>query len=395
MFKTRTKPRRIAREADKEDPEDAEGEYILYTGSVVKRPGLSSNAKKPSKLRLSFGPSEGPEDDSEDVKGAGAKAGNGLLKSATERSTLKRSLNPPVGLGGLPLRAGGSEDRPTYSKDYLSELRNSTPSTPATVSAETSDNEGSSAELVPQLGSSQQVGQLVDNERALHIPTDAEIREKKERRARLAKEQDFISPDDAEDENEISLLPRKAKPESRLTRDDEDFAEGFDDFVEDGGIALGRKAQAEQRLKTRAEINEMIQNAEESSDDDDSEAERNRAYDAAQTRAGMDGLARHQEDGRSRVPTIITPIPRLPTVIEKFRGLLREKEAKKALLVRQMEALQREKAEIGVREVEIQNLITETGNKYEQLRLEAGLEKDTQITNAEPQMGRGLEDIGT
>lgn len=390
MFKTRTKPRRIAREADKEDPEDAED-----TGSVVKRPGLSSNAKKPSKLRLSFGPSEGPEDDSEDVKGAGAKAGNGLLKSATERSTLKRSLNPPVGLGGLPLRAGGSEDRPTYSKDYLSELRNSTPSTPATVSAETSDNEGSSAELVPQLGSSQQVGQLVDNERALHIPTDAEIREKKERRARLAKEQDFISPDDAEDENEISLLPRKAKPESRLTRDDEDFAEGFDDFVEDGGIALGRKAQAEQRLKTRAEINEMIQNAEESSDDDDSEAERNRAYDAAQTRAGMDGLARHQEDGRSRVPTIITPIPRLPTVIEKFRGLLREKEAKKALLVRQMEALQREKAEIGVREVEIQNLITETGNKYEQLRLEAGLEKDTQITNAEPQMGRGLEDIGT
>ena len=349
---------------------------------------------------MSFGPGQdGGEDTAKSTRSvvAGGDTASGLLRSATQKSSLKHSLNAPSPLENLALRAGRDEDRPSYSKDYLSELRNSTPTTPQTLSAETSDNEASLGELVtaPE-ETSRQVARPINLSGAAVIPTDAEIREKKERRARLAKEQEYISLDDGDDENQMSLLPRKTVPATRNVRDDEDFAEGFDEYVEDGGIALGKKAEATQRKKARAEMKGMIEAAVESSDEDDSEAERNRAYDEAQTRAGMDGLVRQDADSsRARVPTTITPIPRLPAVIERLRGLLREKEAKKAMLSKQMEALQKEKAEIAVREVEIQSLITETGKKYEQLQIESGLSQEAAAhANGDPIRGRGLEDIG-
>ena len=97
------------------------------------------------------------------------------------------------------------------------------------------------------------------------IPTDAEIREKKERRARLAKEQDFISLDndggntvieDVDDElnDEKILLPyaqraSSSKEETRLVRDNEDIAEGFDELVSDGRVALGKKVEREQKQR--------------------------------------------------------------------------------------------------------------------------------------------------
>ena len=348
---------------------------------------------------MSFGPGQdgGEDSTSSSSKAAGGEdTSGGLLRSATQKSSLKRSLNAPSSLENLALRAGRDEDRPNYSKDYLSELRNSTPTTPQTLSAETSDNEVSIGEIVSIPETTSQVARPADLGGAAVIPTDAEIREKKERRARLAKEQEYISLDDGNDGNQISLLPRKAAPATRNVRDDEDFAEGFDEYVEDGRVALGKKAEAAQRKKARAEMKGMIDAAEESSDEDDSEAERNRAYDEAQTRAGMDGLARRDADSsRARAPTIITPIPRLPAVIERLRGLLREKEAKKTMLSKQMEALQKEKAEIAIREVEIQNLITETGTKYEQLQIEAGLSQEAAAqANGGPMNGRGLENIG-
>lgn len=66
-------------------------------------------------------------------------------------------------------------------------------------------------------------------------------------------------------------------------------------------------------------------------------------------------------------------------------------------MINRMEDLRKEKADIAVREVEIQALIKEAGDNYERLRQEAGLtpgsEEDlsiaTDIKNA-----RGLESFG-
>jgi hypothetical protein len=62
-----------------------------------------------------------------------------------------------------------------------------------------------------------------------------------------------------------------------------------------------------------------------------------------------------------------------------------------------MEELRKEKADISVREVEIQALIKETGDHYEKLKQEAGVtpgsDADTPTTT-DFESSRGLENIG-
>ena len=320
----------------------------------------------------------------------------GLGRQVLEKSALQRSWTPSGSTESLPLRAGQDVDRPSYSQDYLKELRNSTPSTPKqTGSLNTSEDESERG-----LDIAAKFGEIVQVSGPSAIPSEAEIREKKERRARLAKEQDFISLDTGESD-ELSLLPKKEKPETRLVRDDEDFAEGFDEFVEDGKISLGKKAEREQRRRQRAEMKELINEAEDSSDEDDSDADRRAAYEDAQTRAGMDGLGHErtqQLPSRPKTPPKITSLPRLASSLERLRLSLSTMEYSKSQLVRRMEELRKEKVDIAVRETEIQRLLKEAGENYAKLRTEAGLDSGTEnglpgdvvATNH-----RGLENLGS
>ena len=201
-------------------------------------------------------------------------------------------------------------------------------------------------------------------------------------------------------------LPKKSKPETRLVRDDEDFGEGFDEFVEDGRITLGRKAEREQRRRHKAEMQELIQNAEgsESADSDDSEAERNAAYEAAQTRAGMDGLKKNgttDNSKRSQTPAKITPLPNFPGCTERFRTALANMEYSKMQSVKRLEDLKRERAEIAARKVEVQKLLSLAGENYEKLRLEAGIGANELETSNDGNSlpthmteNRGLESFG-
>jgi hypothetical protein len=357
---------------------------------VVRRPQASSKPKQRSKLRLSFGPAESsPTEDASNTSEVFTPKKTNLGRQAVERSALQRSHTPSGSAEHLPIRASQTEDRPSYSKDYLNELRNSTPSTPKELrsSSASEDDTDMAVDVSAKFGK-----ELMVPEQSA-IPSAAEIQEKKERRAKLAKEQDFISLDD-DGGRELSLLPRKQKPETRLVRDDEDFAEGFDNFVEDGRISLGKKAEREQKRKHRAEMLEMIKDAEASSSEDDSEAERHRAYEAAQTRAGMDGL-HHEHDGQRpsgrRTPPKITPLPRLSTCLDRLKSTLAGLQQNKLILARRMEELQQEKAEIATREVQIQELLKEAGSKYERLRAEAGLGASSKGSNG-IMGGLGLED---
>jgi hypothetical protein len=368
--------------------------------SVVKRPHLSSKPKKKSALRLSFGPGEVGSEASTDDDGASGiftpKKSN-LSRLAIEKNAERQSLRPSPSTENLTSRSGVSDDRPSYSKDYLAELKQSTPSTPKDLgSLQTSEDDEMSLDIVSKFGP---LATLGSGNSA--IPTEAEIREKKERRARMAKAPDFLSldDDDSGDERgrELLIRPKEKYAETRLVPDDEDMAEGFDDFVEDGKISLGRKAEREQARKKRLEMEEMIQEAEGAGSDqgsDDSEVERNEAYEAAQRRAGTYGQTglSDAESRRPKTPPRIAPVPELSAVLLKLRSGLRTMEQSKAAKARKLEELRAEKKDIAEREVWIQAQLKETGDRYEKLRLESGSGTDA---NGENLASRGLESIGT
>ena len=353
--------------------------------------------KNKSKLRVSSRPGQTNVDDDDSGDGITvikAPKRADVVKKAAEKNLSKRSWSPSRSTEQVVPRSGLDDDRPTYSKDYLNELRKSTPSTPRDLSSYTSDDDESSkaVDVISKFGT------VSEDVNASAIPTEAEIREKKERRARLAKEQDFISLDDDCDGRYLQLSALKEAKETRLVRDDEDLAEGFDDYVEDSGrVALGKKGKAAQQRKERDAMREMIADAENASDEDDSEVERNLAYEAAQTRNAMDGLALGDErdDPQTRAPTIITPIPRLSSVLERLRANISNLEYTRARLSKQIADLQQEKAGIAVREIEIQRLVKEAGEKYEQLRAEEkkGDSSGLNVAGAQAQIERGLETI--
>lgn len=291
-----------------------------------------------------------------------------LSRQAVEKNALRRALVSTLASEHLPFRQ--SDDRPSYSLDHLNELRSSTPSTPKDIKSlsDIEDAAGESLHLASKFGSNLAIYQNSA------IPTDAEIKEKKKRRARLAKEEYIKLSDEDDDNNEISLLHSKPKSDTRLVRDDEDIAEGFDEFVEDGRIAVGRKAEREQKRRHKAEIQDLINEAEGSSENesDDSEAECRAAYEEAQTRAGMDGLqkgghAANRYSPRPRLPPKITPLPSLNALLERLQDSLSGIQYARKQKVMQLEEVQREMADIAVREVEVQELLREAGDRYKKL----------------------------
>ena len=354
------------------------------TPTAIRPPITSRGSSKPKKrpsarVSLSLGGTSMTEDDGNEGSTLFKPKKSNLSRQAVETNALRKSIASNL----------SSENRPSYSADYLNELKTSTPSTPKDLRTKSDINDGNNQELdlVSKFGSD-----LAFQNPSSAIPTDAEIREKKQRRARLAKEQDYISLNDEDaqeqedSDGERPLLPyAREKPskreETRLVRDDEDIAEGFDEFVSDGRIALGKKAEREQKKQQKAAMRELINEAEggnESADseDDDSEAERHAAYEAAQTRKGMDGLKRGEQNTRPRrprTPPRITPLPALAGCLEKLKQRLAGMEYARMQKVRRLEEIKKEREDIRVREEEIQQLLKETGERYEKLRQEADM----------------------
>ncbi|KAL5044911.1 hypothetical protein BDW71DRAFT_198584 [Aspergillus fruticulosus] len=385
-FANRRKPRKIGGDdGDKDEEQD--------TGPIVKRP-VSSKAKQKSKARLSFGPgetsmTEGDDGETEVI----VPKKHGLGKRVLEKNVFQRSITPSGSSNQLPLRVGPEQDRPSYNAEYLNELRNLTASTPKPRAEAENQNE---------VDVEAKFGEVMKITAPSVIPTEAEIREKKARRARLAKEQDSHSLTEQDyislEENAgdgWELVDREDLRDTRLVRDDEDFAEGFDEYVEDGRISLGKKAEREQKRKQREAMRELIEDAEAISDEEDSDLEEKAAYEAAQTRAAM-GYGKDPVD-RPKTPPKITSLPRLSTCLDRLRMNLAVLEKSRTQMINRMEELRKERADISVREVEIQALIKETGDHYASLKQEAGVtpgsEVDTPVTT-DFESSRGLENIG-
>ncbi|KAI5865748.1 nineteen complex-related protein 2-domain-containing protein [Durotheca rogersii] len=406
------------KKAVEEAEDDEDGGVSLRTRPLPAAKAASTKGKKPaSTSRLSFGgPGEDEPAGDEDsmILGEGnftsSRRNNALAHAAAENNAYKKGFSKNnLPLSRLPMRSTDSdEDRPRYSREYLSELQLSTPNVPQDLSKlhptsdedemvlDPSELEGA---LVVDTPTSLSVGPPAPAN-ATAILTEAEIQEKKSRRARLAREggggkeaDDFISLSDDEDQrgrgdSYLTVLSRSNNklPRSETTRlvaEDEDLGEGFEEFVEDGGLSLGRKAEREARRRRRAEMASLITAAEgdDSGGDasDDSEAERRAAYEAAQTRAGMDGLAAEREEQRRRLlkssggalapPPKITPLPDLSVLVDAFKERMRAKEEQMARLRARIAELQAEREGVLKREPEVQRLLNEAGERYRALMI--------------------------
>ncbi|KAL8903524.1 MAG: hypothetical protein Q9207_003858 [Kuettlingeria erythrocarpa] len=417
-FAARRKARIIAQDDGEEhEPGQAQSHVTDHTSrpstgadtQSLSRSSSKTKKKKPS--RISFGPggtSMTEDDDAAAPTPIFTPKKSNLSRQAISNNSLRKSLAS----NSTPLRQS-LDDRPSYSAEHLNELKSSTPSTPKILDTVATDEESSALDLAAKFGSDLSVYASRSA-----IPTDAEIKEKKARRARLAKEEEYINlhgggsdeSDDDDDQNEITLRSQKDYPETRLVREDEDMAEGFEDYVDDGRIALGRRAEQEQRRKQKSEMETLINEAEggggagsSSNETDESEVERLQAFEGTQTRAGMDGLQKLHEDAdqphRPRTPPTITPLPTLNRCLEKLRASLAKMQYEKIQRMRQLEEVRKEKLEMAAREVEIQRLLREVGEGYEKLRggigaeLAAATNGHMMLENGGVTAGQGLESI--
>ncbi|ESZ93107.1 hypothetical protein SBOR_6508 [Sclerotinia borealis F-4128] len=425
--------RSIAFEDLTQDADDVPQSDTLGDDSPSNRPPIVKTTsfkkkKRPASSRLSFGvgdiisgsDAENLEDDESFIP----------VKKPLSRKVIEGNVKKTNARLPLPMRARDEDEdgdgdsgmgRPSYSKDYLKELKSSQASAMRDLVEveigggeepflDASELEG--AMVVDSEGNGDTIGSF--GESAAIIPTEAEIREKKERRARMAREKDFISLNDDEPNGgrNMSLLPRQKKPESRLVLDDEEIMEGFEEFVDDGRISLGKKQEREERRRRKKQMADLIQQAEGSSDEesDDSEAERRAAYEVAQTRAGMDGLHKHDDAAaaaareESQVPARITPIPVLSECLERLQNTLSTMELELSKRKRKMEEGEREKSDIGKREEEVQVLLTQAGMRYSVLKADAAtrdvkeLELEASdikgLVNKSSEMGRERERFG-
>ncbi|KAL8803398.1 MAG: hypothetical protein Q9182_003196 [Xanthomendoza sp. 2 TL-2023] len=411
-FAVRRKAKIIVQDRGDEDEGRQEGDVsaggkddtVFKTGSPSS-PRASSKTRKKASSRISFGPGGTSMTEEEEQTSAvfTVKKSN-LSRQAIEKNALRKSTGASLAPGVPHFRQ--QDDRPSYSAEYLNELKTSTPSTPRDLvgTPDGDSNESKAIDLAAKFGSNLSVYE------SSAIPTDAEIQEKKQRRARLAKEQEYISlhgsESSEEDRNEVISRPRKDHPETRLVRDDEDVMEGFDELVDDGRIALGRRAEREQKRKQKSEMETLINEAEggsSSEESDDSEVERRQAYEAVQTRAGMDGLQKHEgysQPQRPRTPPKITPLPTIKGCLEKLQASLSKMQYERMQRAKRLEEVQKEKRELAEREVEIQRLLKETADNYAKLRSQIGGELAAEtnghimLGNGTPNAGRGLEDLG-
>ncbi|KAF2707579.1 hypothetical protein K504DRAFT_458074 [Pleomassaria siparia CBS 279.74] len=409
---------RVARKIGAHD-EEAEGDTNAAPGgvqsqqpvSVVKRPAFSKGKKK-SSLRISFGAGDSNSNDGDESSDSTVVTPkkSKLSRIAIENNA-ERARSPLV--SELP-RSQAETDRPSYSKDYIAELRKSTPSAPKDlIPISDSESDTQALDIASKFGS----GVTFSDETPSAIPTQAEILEKKARRARLAREQEAYADeedkpwasdeDDDDDEfrtnrGEISLRPKESLKyaETRLVHEDEDMAEGFDDFVEDGNISLGKKAKREAEKKRRAEMAELIKSAERDSDEDetdDSEEERNDAFAAAQVRAGTYGSKDKQRDERAKTPPRITALPDLSECLERLEVDLKMKEQRREMMIKKLQEIQESKVRLAERKRYVQEQIRKSGEEYEKMREAAGMTPLPQAGNSGPRFiaDRGLDSIGS
>ncbi|KPI36543.1 uncharacterized protein AB675_4327 [Cyphellophora attinorum] len=430
LFKARAKPKRIGREVS---DSGHTGDDDDNGSPAVRRPGA---AKQKSKLRVAFDPTASDANDS-----------SSAVPSDIDVPSVVRPLkrNAPTSLQDRLKQTSIREDesapsRPSYSKSALDELRASTPSTPKDHLSLTTTPDPASDSLA--LSAESKFGKLPAST-STAIPSATEIAERKARRARLALEQSALpaSTTDPDSEDYIPLdaydsdgefkpsrmqvgtwhQPAKEK-DTRLVHEDEDIAEGFEEFTEPsgpiigegflGGSSISRNSKTS-RSDTKKERNRLTtdslnltsrsaklnaaahrdairaaidaaegndhassnassddNSASEISDDDSSgdETARHHLFEQSQTSHALPSAlsgAYMKQAKRPKQPPVTSPIPKINAALGGLRERVEAIRLEKAALQRRKEALVQEREGIRGRLEYIQNGLEESGRELE------------------------------
>lgn len=371
----------------------------------------NSAPKQKSRLRTTFDPDDAHDDTVTAVVKPAARLGASVLSRAASE------------------RRDRDEVRPSYSKIHLAELRSSTPTTPKDLSSGPPSDDEVVADLNNQsLDVASKFGMTAPA--VSMIPSAAEIAEKKARRARLAGEQaaNVFAPS-TNHNDDSGYIPLEAydsdgefktqrlqvgthlaknipEKDTRLTRDDEDMMEGFDDYVDDTGasrIVMSRVKQQQQDIRNREQLRELIDDAEGaggssngSDQESDSDVSLRHAYESAQTSHGLDGQAftrkaREREAKRPRQPEKTTPIPTLAAGIGRLKELLQQAELAKQKAEKRAVEIEIRRTQVQEEQRRIQLALVELGEQLHEASVNSGSYPED-VDKRPPD--RGLDTIG-
>ncbi|TDL23255.1 hypothetical protein BD410DRAFT_787584 [Rickenella mellea] len=311
---------------------------------------LKNKQKARAKSRLSFG--------GDDEEGQGE-----VFK--VKKSNLSRNLSRGAGASpgvALPydLEQASISDTsgPIYDKEYLSQLKASTPSTPAKQPPMTTYDSDMSFDA------SELSGAVIENlheiEETSFIPSESSIAAAKEKRERLRSsntangEDDFISLSVTRRED----IHQGPHPESRLMREEDDLGDGDDEFAEftsaQERIALGKKSKKKEAAKKREAMVEMINDAEEVD-------EETMEWEAEQIRRGGRGFtperATVKEVYRPAPIPPPTPVPTLAPAIARLSQALSDLTTSHTASTSAMTALADERVALEEKEKEMRSMV--------------------------------------
>ncbi|KAK9240579.1 nineteen complex-related protein 2-domain-containing protein [Lipomyces kononenkoae] len=309
------------------------------------------------------------------------------LSSSLLNSQLRNKLAP-----NLPSFPSGNATRtPMYSKAYLDELRDSTPTTPAeyTNSGMNADEEGD----LDMLDDSRYTVDTAEGDDVSAIPDEALINhliERRHKKAESFRKDEFISLDDEADNDEAQSdmdgveMDDKHEHErtSRLQREDDVLENEYEMLAEgsDGRIPLSATQEAAQKMQRRRDIEEMINDREDEEGQvgeeygyiGENDSGSDSGWEQAQIRKGAFGsraFSTKQAEVRgngipkqsgTRQPSfrVLQQLPDLESVIKRLTVILDGMREERDSHLKLLEELNTQKEEIEAREKELREALS-------------------------------------
>ncbi|KAK9363044.1 nineteen complex-related protein 2-domain-containing protein [Lipomyces starkeyi] len=309
------------------------------------------------------------------------------LSSSLLNSKVRTKLAP--NLPGFP--SATTANTTTYSKSYLDELRDSTPTTPAAYTnggknaGEQEDMEMHDDSLYAMdTAASESVGGIPDEALINHLI------ERRHRKAEIPRKDDFISLDDEASNEEVESnmegveMYDKHQNEriSRLQREDDILENEYEMLAEgsDGRIPLSAAQEAEQKMQRRRDMEELINEREDEEQEagneylnlggDDSGSDS--GWEQAQIQKGAFGSKafsiNHAEIGSNGMPKqngthepsfmVLQELPDLESVTKRLTVILDSMREQRDSHLKLLEEFNTQKEEIEAREKEVKELLS-------------------------------------
>ena len=320
------------------------------------------NKSSGSKLKLSFSAEEDADGEQQFIP----KRSN-LSKQVTESKGRKFGLQAYLSvilrtnftsdaLPANPSESATLASRPTYTKEYLSQLRDSTPSTPKDITRYLSDDTPDSETSAPPIMTA----------RPAEILDEAVIRALKERRRDRARGEDYMSLDDT-------------APTSKSRRRDSDDEEMYRTYV-DEPVPLQKNMEAAQKAHKKLQIQEAlyVSDSEAMSEVDDD------GWENQQIAKTAPALVKGRKRELFPMPAEIPPPPTLAGAMSRLQEQLTKMKTRRAELVEVVQQLEKDEQEIKEREEAVQESLTKAGKEYDMLR------EEFKSSGA----NRGLDEVG-